>query len=332
MQERRTNIRFSSHAPIQYCPTEDLAPRDGCLSNLSERGAALRVHESHRVGERITVSFWPDHASDPLTATGVVRWSAAASAGTRWHGVGLEWFPFEETTRARLHRALSLATSTSRRFSQGPVLSGRATAQRLAWGIALLVTLALAPLVWWLHGVQGENHALKSALEERQATMAQLEHTSTQLERELTLARVQLAATADDITQLDHRAQDLATEASRLGLEVKQMQQSYTKVREEREALMVRVLALEQERVQLTERLGSLPALRQAIRDAIAVRRKAARAQRRLRAVERSAADQGSVVGNRGYLLWQGSPPMTEGSSGGWIRVHAPQLSEPSTP
>src|SRR3989338_4726715 len=110
MQERRTTIRVDRLCRAQYCPADDLIPRDGRLTNLSERGAGLLAHETHRLGARLTVSFSLPEEEEPLTATGVVHWSDARARHGQWYPLGLEWLPMEETARHRLYTFLSRRT------------------------------------------------------------------------------------------------------------------------------------------------------------------------------------------------------------------------------
>ena len=108
-----------------------------------------------------------------------------------------------------------------------------------------------------------------------------------------------------------------------LTLDVQRAEESFTRVRAEREALMQRVLDLEQERLQLTQRLSSIPDLQLAIREAIAARREARRVQRRLRVqAKREAEYQRTQTGNHGYFIRDGRA--TVGRSTIWIRVHDP--------
>ncbi len=90
MQERRTTIRIGQQCRTQYCSSEDLLPRDGRITDLSERGVGLLVREAHRIGEVLTVGFSLPGDRTTLTATGVVRWSNPPQKG-RWYPVGLDW-------------------------------------------------------------------------------------------------------------------------------------------------------------------------------------------------------------------------------------------------
>ena len=74
MQERRTSIRMAHAVAAQYCPSDDLLPRDGKLLDVSERGSRLKAREPRQVGDRITVTFPLEQEQEPLTVTGEVRW------------------------------------------------------------------------------------------------------------------------------------------------------------------------------------------------------------------------------------------------------------------
>ena len=119
MQERRSTIRIEYPARAQYCPSEDLIPRDGRMTNLSERGANLLARETHRLGERITVSFPLPEEEEPLTVTGVVRWSDPTAQRGRWHATGIEWLPLGETASHRLDLQTIPTGETANAFSTG---------------------------------------------------------------------------------------------------------------------------------------------------------------------------------------------------------------------
>ena len=231
MQERRTTVRVSYPCRAQYCAAEDLLPRDGRLINVSERGAGLLAREARKAGEQVTVSFSLPGATDSLTATGVVRWSAPSAKG-KWHALGMEWLPLEEGTRNRLHEFL---------YPQpvppgAPVLpAGYKDGQRknISWWLwaVVLVALAIIAAVWVRsfqqekqrleHGLQQRNTVI-TVLQEREQRMAQRE---AWLRQELVTAKTHLAIASGEMTQLDMQAQSLSADAHRLRQEVDLFQQ-----------------------------------------------------------------------------------------------------------
>ena len=325
MQERRATIRHAHQCPVTYCPTEDLLARDGLLMNLSERGAGLRLHETHQPEERVAVSVPLPGADEPVTLTGSVRWSEPPARLRRWYAVGVEWLPPEasvlERVRSFLHTlgppsASQAATKRSpmvRAMLQGTIVAG------IIVGV-LLVTLYLS----WVRALQWENRQLVSDVRKRDVVIANLEQDGVRLQHELASAKSDLAVTASAVSQLDTRAKQLTGDIQQLNTAVDHVQQSYLQVRQERGRLMERVMQLEQERARLASRLASVPVLRLAIRDAVEARRQAQAEQRRRLLQLQQAADRRRLAqGNRGYLLRDGRP--TASPSTVWIHVHQPE-------
>ena len=326
MQERRTTIRLSHRSPAQQCSSEDLLPQDGYLINISERGAGLLARQAYRDGERVTVSFALPGEREPLTATGVVRWSAPSTTRNRWNPSGLEWLPFEEPTRDRLHRSLQRMTRAA--FPRA-VPKSRVSAQRavLFTGIAggLLIALLLS---FWVRSLRQENRALATAVAQRNGIISQLEGEEARRTLELDTARANLAATASEVARLDQQTQNFGAALGQLNEDMERFQQSYVQVRGEREQLMQRVLDLEQERASLAKRLSSVEELRLAIREAIDTRKDTQHAQRLLLVRAKQEAGQRRMAdGNRGFLIRDGRP--TAGRATLWIRVHEPEPSSP---
>lgn len=326
MQERRTTIRVNHRTPAQYCPSEELLPRDGFLANLSERGAGILARESHWEGERITVNMSFPGESEMVTVTGVVRWSTPKPGKGRWYPAGLEWLPLDEATRDRLHRFVSRATASP--AGRAPIAQ-RSVGQRsaLTWSLSLgagLVLIAAGVMAYlWGRSLQEENRGLEAVVRQRNAIIAQLHQNDTRLHRELETAKEHLASTTAEVARLDQQAQALGNNVQRLNEDVDRVQTSYAQVREERDALMQHVLDLEQERLILSRKLSSLPELRVAIREAIEDRKRAQGQwyARWFRAQEQ--ADRSTIEGNRGYLIQDGQP--TNPHSTLWIRVHEPE-------
>ena len=333
MQERRTTIRMNRLSRAQYCPADDLVPRDGRLTNLSERGAGLFLRETHRIGERITVSFVLPDTEESLTATGVVRWSDDESRQGRWYPLGVEWLGFDDASRRRLNtfigqhaQAMSQqrpqpVSRTSRRVRQGLFLSGIVSAFAV-----------VAYLAYQLVAIQQQNRQLGEAIGQRDSAIRTLEHRQahlkareTELQQELTRSRTQLELASESVSQLGTQTQDMESKIHRLNEEVERFQQSYVQVREEREELMQRVLDLQQERMLLQRKLASVPDLHRAIREAIHTRKQEQRLARlkALQAVRAQAEKDWSIEGNRGYLVRNGKP--TGGRPTMWIRVLDPE-------
>ena len=342
MQERRTTIRARYSSRAQYCSAEDLLPRDGRVTNLSERGAGVLARERRPVGERVTVTFPLPEEEEPLTVTGVVRWSEGQARG-RGYPMGLEWLPLEETTSHRLHAFLNAQAREAPRRAEVGVWRSLRSVRSLAVGVGIVLAILLGlRLFRGATALQQENRQLGGAVAQRNEIIQQLELRGAGLEQELTASntqlatsKVQLTAAAEAMTQLGRQSQGLEGDVQRLGQEVErfqqsyvQLQESYGQLREEREALMLRVLDLQQERTLLAKRLSSIPDLRRAIRDAIQARTEAQR-QVWLQARLAAAAREQSVEGNRGYLVWEGQP--TAGRSALSIKVHEPETL-PSTP
>ncbi len=330
MQERRTTVRVNRLSRAQYCPAEDLIPRDGRITNLSERGVGLLAHEVHHLGERVTVSFSIPDDEEPLTATGVVRWSDPQPYQGRWYPVGLEWLPLEDTARHRLHTFLGSYRQTIGGRTPFRRQTSLRTAQQLVIGGVLVIGLLIGVFsLSWAVSLQGDNHRLSGTIQqlsgtiqERNRMVSQLAQRGIQLEQALAASKTQLAAASEAMAQLDHQAKYFEGGVQRLSQEVDRFQQSYVQLREEREQLVQRVLDLEQERLLLSNRLSSIPDLRRAIHDAVDARRQAKRLARlkdRRQTIERDRA----LGGNRGYLVWDGQP--TTRRSTVWIKVHDPE-------
>ena len=354
MQERRATIRVSCQSRIHYCPSEDLLPRDGRLTNLSERGAGLLTREAHHTGERVTISVPLSQEEEGVTATGLVRWSSPVDLPRRliwgrWHSVGLEWLPLEETTREHLHRFLEETMRLPRAHPSATRIRGRALRRVALLTVVVLGFVAAGLLGLWLLLLGQENRRLHETVQQRTALVRQLEQRERGLQQELGTARqelgsvqqelegakTQVANTIAEVVRMDQQTQHLEADVERLGQDVAHIQESYVKVREEREQLMQRVLGLqeerlrlEQERRQLTHRLSSIPDLRLAIQEAIRARKAEARAQRRLLAQARGQTErQAGQEGNRGYLIRESRPALNRSTV--WIRVHEPEASPP---
>ncbi len=335
MQERRTTIRIAQNSRAQYCAADDLLPRDGQVNDLSERGAGLLVREQHKPGEHVTVSFNLPGQEEPLTATGTVRWSSSSRQG-RWYRLGMEWLPLEETTRGRLHTFLYSAKAPAPVKPKAKAWKPSNRIVLFSWVVALLV-LASA---WygWISPLKQETKVLNTEVQQREAIISTLQdrerelaQRQLELKTELDRAKINLAAASQEMMQMDTQSQQVAGDAQRLTQEVQLFQQSYAKVKEEREQLIQQVLQLEQERLQLRRKLSSLPELQVAIKEAIEVRKQQQRESRHVQRAQwlQSFAQSGQSdteireQDNRGYIIKDGKPTVNRSTV--WIRVKEPE-------
>jgi len=320
MQERRAAVRVPHRCRAQYCSSEDLVPRDGRMTSLSEQGIGLLVREAHRAGELLSVGFSLPGEREALTATGVVRWSAPPQ-DRHWHPVGLSWLQLEESVRNRLQQFLSGSVTAAVPAAAPARRRWRSPAAPLA---AALLLLAAALLGWWALAVQRQNRQLHTAVELRDQVIDELGTQGTQLVEELGEARVRLQATAAEVARLDQQAQLFGAEMARMDGELAVVQASHAAMREERDALIQQVLDLEQARTSMLKRLSSVDELRLAIREAIEARRQDRQAARSSWvAARRAAVEQPLAAGNRGYLIRDGQPTIGAGTM--WVRVHEPE-------
>ena len=322
MQERRLTIRVPYRSRMQYCSSEDLLPRDGRLTNMSDRGAGLLVRESHRQGEMVSVGFALPEEPEALTATGVVRWSADPGQG-HWHAVGLDWLQLDDTTRNRLQRFVAGATPLEPPASTRPQVSINRTT--ILWTVAVAALLITGIVVAvWLRSLHWENQQLQAIINQRNAVITQLAQEESRLRLELGEAKTHLADTTSEVARLDQQAQGLGEQIQALTVEVNRVQASYTQVHAERAQLIQQVMDLEQERTTLRRRLSSVEELKTAIQEAIDIRKVAKQVERlAILHAKRQAEAVAIANGNRGYLIRDGRP--TIGHTTVWIRVHDPQ-------
>lgn len=262
MQERRITIRLEHPARAHYCPADDLLPRDGRLENLSERGAKVWVHEAHRRGERITITF-PLQGTDSLvTATGTVHWSSKRLLGRPRHAVGLEWRSMDERARQRLQE-----------FLGGDRWPGAPAKRRRRAGVIVLAlgaaVVGLGVSARWTAGLMDHNRRLGGAVEQRNMVIGTLSQREEVLRAELDMAKGQLDATSREIAQLDGQARELETLLGSLTQDVGRVQRSYAQAQQERRALAEQLVALERNRAELIRRLTLAEELRLAVREAI---------------------------------------------------------------
>lgn len=321
MEERRAAVRFAHRCRTQYCSSEDLMPRDGRITSLSEQGIGLLVREAHRAGELLSVGFSLPGEQEALTATGVVRWSAPPRDG-RWHPVGLNWLQLEESVRNRLQRFLDGAEA-----SAPAAVATKRRRRPAALTAAALLLLGVALAGWWAWSVHRENRQLHTAVALRDQVIDELGTQGTHLVAELGEAKTHLLETAAEVARLDQQAQVFGIEMEQMNGELGRFQASYEAIREEREQLIKQVMDLEQERTTMLKQFSSVDELRLAIREAVEARKQARQASRLSRlAARRAPVDQQLADGNRGYLIRDGQPTVSAGTR--WIRVHEPESSQ----
>lgn len=322
MQERRLTIRMPCSCRVQYCTSDDLLPKDSALVNLSERGIGLVARETHLAGERVTVSVSLPEQPEVLTATGEVRWCQARGGRGGRHRIGLAWLPLEETTQDRLTRFLyhaAQSTAARRADRSWRVMCSQALRGR-GWvtsflGIGLLVG------GWVLLTLYRHNQDLEGVVHAQRSTLSHLEQRDQLMQRELESARQTLRTTSEDVARLNEQAEALGQRAVRLTQDVARFQASYHQVQQEREALIERVVSLEQARAALVRQAVPLQELQLAIREAVARRQLAGEP-----APERSPS---ANLGNSGYVRHR-DPAVPEYQAPTRIRVHTPEL--PSVP
>lgn len=279
LQEPRTTIRVTHHCETRYASSDSLPPKNGYMTDLSERGARLWVRERHPHGERVTVDFPLLGEQDTVTATGIVRWSDAQLHRWCWYQEGLEWLPMEGTANQRLRRSLSrssvMPAPAAVDAARERFFPGAPPVRRLALWIGLIAG-PLVGILWslWASSSLSRRHAmLQATLQERSSTIHRLERESTRLREELGRARTRLEVTSEEVAGLTQQAQALEGKAQQLNQDVARFQQSYTQLQEERHALIGRILDLTRERAALLRRLVPEERLQSAVREAIARRK-----------------------------------------------------------
>ncbi len=329
MLERRSSLRYDHADRAQYCPANDLLPRDGRITNMSERGIGLLVQEPHQQGERITVSFSLENENDLLTATGVARWSSSMPVHGRWFPLGIEWLPFEETTRNRMRAYLQEhykkpAPSAGKLHASAKLKpTSDATLDRMLVRAGTIVGLtATVILAVWSRHLHQQTLGLGQLIRERNAVITQMQAQTLGIQTELERAQAGLAVTVKQVARLDRQNEFFGAQMERLNenletirLEYARLRDDYTQLALERTEMSQKLSFSELERQELSRRLSSVPELRQTIRELTSSARSSART------VSVKSAQEETV------------PPQTiqeqtvQTSSGnGWIRVHEPQV------
>lgn len=274
MQERRTTIRVPLRSRARYCASGDFFLRDGHLTNLSERGIGLWVREPHQAEERLTASFLLPRDHEPVTATGLVRWSDAHASKRGWYPLGVEWLPFEETARHRLRQFLSTSirpSSPEAARSRAPVA---ARSPAIRWARVLGVGIGCGFLVGivgnlWFLSISQPDAQLLHAIDARDTAIQELEEREARLREALQSVTTHLRVTSEEVGGLVHEMQALERTARQLHQEVVSAQEAHAALHEEREALIGRVLELEQTRAARVQQSIPIEELQVAIREAI---------------------------------------------------------------
>ena len=305
MQERRTSVRITHRCRAKYCSTDEFLPKDGHLANLGQHGAGLLVREPHRAGERLTVSFTIPGEKVPVTTTGTVRWTNGPTRPGDWHPLGMEWLPAEEATTQRLQRFLSRSTAIPafrRPHAKSPQAS--LSRRRQAWWLAVGGLLLVGLGVWWVLILHYDNRHLQEVLIQRNAAIQAFRLQDQKLRNQLELTKAHLTVTAQEVQRLDEQAADLEHETRLLSQEVLKFQSSYSHIYQERDALIHRILELEQERAAIMGATVPVEELQRAIREAIERRED----DPAYRLSPRFELPLEPIIGNRGYLIREGRP------------------------
>ncbi len=312
MQERRTDIRVPHMTRAQYCASTDLIPRDGRLTNLSERGAGMWAREPHAAEERVTLTFVLPGDEEPLTATGIVRWGSDQAVRKSWYPLGVEWLPLEETMRYRVrsflkHQAEVSAQQTVEAEHGRFKLGWMARAVWIPLGVLCVVLALLVGIVQ----VRRESRRLGLTLQMRDTMIRVLEADRTSLQQALGMRTHQLTASAQELARLDMQIRQLQDDLERTQGEATAYKGSYVLVSEERQRLLGRMEHLQQEREELAWKLRmAIRALVTPQKDAVAPRPQPEQISSR--------------IGNQGYLIRDSKPTPLTGTA--WIRVLTPEL------
>lgn len=324
MRERRATVRVACCLATESRLSEGGAPSAGRLTNLSVRGAGFLLSSPLTPGNRLTTRLTLPNDDLPLTLDGVVRWCATSPVKGGSYPVGVELTPLDDTARFRLQSFVSAQTVQADAGGRlGPFIrwwpEGVPT-RMVRVSELLLGGLLIAALALWILILQRKNEQLLQALAERTMLVSQLEARQQQLQEQVKQTGLEALDSAAEVQRLKSHTARLEGEVEWLAQNLRDLKEAYARVQLERRHL-------EQRQVELTQRLTSLPHLRQAMREAIRVRRRQrweAWRQRaaRLRETNRLA----SQHGNHGYVVYQGRPTLTAGQRLA-IHVHAPESS-----
>jgi len=302
MHERRQAARFTYQSAVRYCSSSDFSPREGYATNLSEDGGGLLLREPHESGQWVTVNVLTPREAVPLAMTGSVQWASDRRLNGHGFPVGVEWLPVDEGAHHRLQELLAELAK-----EPAALAPRHATVRRMRavmWGMA--AGLVISGIVWVGRRWQAQTWP-ERLLANRNAAVAQLRREAADLRSALREADAQLLATSRDVNRLSGQAGQLEGAARVFHQSLAALQASDVLIRQERDALIRRVLSLEQERLQLIRRSVPPREVERAVREAIAAR------------THRPPV----AAGNRGYLVQAHRSSAPRPAM--WIRVHQPE-------
>jgi len=309
MLERRAAMRVSCFLPAEYRLSDGTSASSGRVTNLSVHGLGLLTSTPLHPGNRLTthVALPTDGAS--LELDGLVRWSMDSPGRDGSYLAGVEFERLDDTARFCLQHFIA---DPSRR-----ALPSRA----IRFTVLLLGMLLIAGLSLWVLILQRKNEQLVQALAERTVIVTQLEARQQQLQEQLTQTGLRALDSAAEVERLQRQAARLETEIGWLSQNLRDLKGAYERVRSER-------MQLEQQQAELSRRLSSIPALRQAMREAVRLTRQE---RRQARASRRRTDRTITPQDNRGYVVYAGVPTLTSASSRLSIRVLTPEPLAPSS-
>lgn len=238
MQERRTTVRCPCPGNAQYCAEDGGSPRDGRIVDVSERGLGVLLRESHNIGERLTVSFTLPGENQSITTTGTVCWSHEAPNRRRWHAVGLEWLPLQETDRFRVDtflRERAPAPSSTGRQSLSP---SRKNVPSIPWeAVGILGLISACVLLLLSVILQLENSQLGDMVHRRNALITRMDQDSSRIGQALLRTRGELDGTMVTVSVLEDKSDRLEDRLHMLSEELERYQSAYANLREERESV-----------------------------------------------------------------------------------------------
>ena len=336
MRERRATVRVSCFLPAEYRLSDGTVTASGQVTNLSIQGLGLLTSQPLPPGNRLAARLALPDDGESLEIDGLIRWSVDSPARDGRYFSGVEFERLDETTRFCLQAFVTDQTQRGGR-SRGRV--GR-TIARLRRTIPsrvirvsglLLGVLLIAGLSLWILMLRRKNEQLVQDVAERTMLIAQLEARQQQLQERLAQTGLQALNSAAEVERLQSQTAHLETQVGWLSQNLHDLKGAYERVRIERTQLAEEVGQLEAQQAELTRRLGSVPDLQQAMREAVHVRRQQRRqawlawlAQRHQR--DRAVTQQD----NRGYVVYGGAPTLTSASHLS-IRVLNPEPLSPSS-
>jgi len=234
MQERRTTVRCPCPGTAQYCAEDDASPRDGRIVDVSERGLGVLLREAHNIGERLTVSFTLPGEDQSITTTGTVRWRREAHNRRRWHAVGLEWFPLQQTDRFRVDTYLRERAPASNSAGGRSLSLSRKKALSIPWEAVGILSLISACVLLLLSVIlQQENSQLGDMVHRRNALITRMEQDSSRIGQALLRTRGELNGTLGTVSILEDQSDRLEGRIHVLSEELERYQSAYTNLRED---------------------------------------------------------------------------------------------------